>query len=75
MSAKVRYVGMDVHKESIALAVAEQGRDAVKLAHFLRSGGNQPRRLHSARRVCAENAVPLEFRPFARRTNAVAAVR
>jgi transposase len=30
MSTSVRYVGMDVHKESITLAVAEDGRDAAK---------------------------------------------
>ncbi|MEX2187608.1 MAG: transposase, partial [Pirellulales bacterium] len=30
MATSVRYVGMDVHKESITLAVAEQGRDAAK---------------------------------------------
>lgn len=28
MSASVRYVGIDVHKESITLAVAEDGPDA-----------------------------------------------
>lgn len=30
MTTSVRYVGMDVHKESITLAVAEDGRDAAK---------------------------------------------
>lgn len=30
MSTKVRYVAMDVHKESITIAVAEQGRDSAK---------------------------------------------
>lgn len=30
MSASVRYVGIDVHKESITLAVAEDGPDAAK---------------------------------------------
>ena len=28
--AKVRYVGLDVHKDSIVMAVAEQGRDAAR---------------------------------------------
>jgi transposase len=28
--SKVRYVGLDVHKDSIAIAVAEQGRDAAR---------------------------------------------
>jgi hypothetical protein len=47
MATGVRYVGMDVHKESITLAVAEQGRDAAKefctvpndLLHVLKGAG------------------------------------
>lgn len=27
---KVRYVGLDVHKDSIAIAVAEEGRSAAR---------------------------------------------
>ena len=30
MSTSVRYIGMDVHKDSITLAVAEEGRDAAR---------------------------------------------
>ena len=50
MSKSLRFAGLDVHKDSIVIAVAEESgnrvktdrRDAKKLAHFLRSGDLTP---------------------------------
>lgn len=31
MSTRLRFVGLDVHKDSVTMAVAEEGRDAAKV--------------------------------------------
>jgi hypothetical protein len=49
MKKATRYVGLDVHADSIAVAVAEDGR-----AGEVRSLGNIPNRLESIRKLVAK---------------------